>query len=123
MLLAVFVVLIALAWTAMRRAQDDSLLRWPEASGMVVAVDAAPAVGRGTGRRERLEAWQPLVVYDYEVAGRRYTGERLKLDPAHARMTRREVDELLRHYRPGMPVRVRYDPRRPERAVLIPGRG
>jgi hypothetical protein len=122
MLLAAFLLIVAVAWVAMRREQDASL-SWPEATGMVVAVDAAPAVGRGTGRRERFEAWQPQVVYDYEVRGRRYTGERLKLDPAHARMSRSEVDDLLRFYRPGMPVRVRYDPKRPERAVLIPGRG
>ena len=95
MLLAGFVLIIAVAWTAMRREQDASE-HWPEATGTVVAVEAAPAVGRGAGRRERLEAWQPQVVYDYEVRGRRYTGERLQLDPAHARMSRSEVDELLR---------------------------
>ena len=88
----------------------------------MVQVDAARAVGRGAGRREQVEAWQPQVVYHYEVGGRRYTGERLESDPAHARMSRSEVDELLRDYRPGMSVRVRYDPKRPERAVLVPDR-
>lgn len=121
-LLAAFIAVLAVAWSVMRRDQDGSL-HWPEAAGTVVAVEAEPAVGRGTGRRTSEETWRPLVVYDYEVDGRRYTGERLTLSPEHARMSRGEVDEMLRFYHPGMPIRVRYDPRRPDRAVLIPGRG
>jgi hypothetical protein len=122
LLLAAFVAVLAIAWMAMRGEQDASL-RWPEASGTVLAVEAAPAVGRGAGRRERLDAWQPLVVYDYEVHGRRYTSERIKLDPSYARMGRAEVEEFLQHYRPGTPIRVRYDPKQPGRAILVPGRG
>jgi len=120
LLLGACITLLVIAWSATRQEQDASR-SWPEASGTVLAVDAAPAVGRGTGRRETPKVWQPQVVYDYEVGGRHYTGERLQLEPGFARMSRSEVDDLLRRYRPGMPVRVRYDPKRPDRAVLIPG--
>ena len=122
MLLAAFVLILAIAWGASRREQDASQ-QWPEAAGTVVTVEAEPAVGRGAGRREQVEAWQPKVVYRYEVDGRPYTSGRLEFDPAHARMSRSEVDDLLRGYRPGMAVRVRYDPARPERAVLVSDRG
>jgi hypothetical protein len=60
------------------------------------------------------------LTYEYTVGGHRYTGGRLDYAGGGGG---RDAGRVLARYRPGAAVTVRYDPRRPERAVLEPGVG
>jgi hypothetical protein len=65
--------------------------------------------------------WKVSVAYDYVVDGRRYTGRRLYFAsrPVDG-MTTARVQALLTRYPPDVQVAVRFDPDRPDRAVLEP---
>lgn len=65
--------------------------------------------------------WHVRVVYEYEVAGRAYRGERIRFG-AHTYGMRRNAEWAAGRDPLGQPVRVRYQPGRPERSTLEPGR-
>lgn len=60
------------------------------------------------------------LVYDYVVAGRRYRSKRFTYRSARG-LPEREAYALLSGIRKGQEIDVRYDPRRPDRAVVLPG--
>jgi Protein of unknown function (DUF3592) len=91
-------------------------LRWPASTGRVleVTVYRSRHGGLSSGR------YEPRVRYEYEVAGHRYIGDRLTFGLIALRSSVHAAEKLFRQ-KPGDAVRVRYDPRRPDRAVLRPG--
>lgn len=60
------------------------------------------------------------VRFAYRVAGRTYEGDALRVGGKTVYQNRGLAELALLPYGPGAPVRVFYDPRRPERAVLEP---
>ena len=91
-------------------------LRWPATTGRVLeaTIDRSRHGGFSSGR------YEPRVRYEYEVAGRRYIGDRLTFGLLALRSSVYAAEKLFRQ-KPGDAIRVHYDPRRPERAVLRPG--
>ena len=91
--------------------------QWPTASGKVVDLDIVmtPAV-RGTYT-------SPLVGYEYEVRGVRYTSKRIDYSGRGSSLGSWSGPSrnYLRRYREGGPLTVRYDPNEPRRAVLETG--
>lgn len=60
------------------------------------------------------------LVYDYVVAGRRHRSRHFTYRPARG-LGEREAYALLSGIRKGQTIEVRYDPKRPQRAVVLPG--
>lgn len=91
---------------------------WPTARGRVLAAEVR-SYRSGDGWSSR--SHYPAVRYEYEVEGRRYTGDRIYFDQtsrAHAGPATRTVGR----YPVGSEVTVYYDPTDPARALLEPGR-
>jgi len=60
---------------------------------------------------------KPRILYEYRVDGRRYTGRRVTFGGwLHTNVS--VTGRVLNRYRPGSPVSVRYDPRKPSRCTL-----
>jgi hypothetical protein len=97
--------LLALAATM----QDLRSRRWPSVPGIIrhAAIEARE-LDTVTSHRARIH-------YDYEVGGRQYSNDRLAFSRSGSRK-RAEADKAK--YPPGALVRVHYDPRRPERAII-----
>lgn len=60
------------------------------------------------------------LVYDYVVAGKRHRSRHFTYRPARG-LGEREAYALLSGIRKGQTIEVRYDPKRPQRAVVLPG--
>jgi len=94
--------------------------RWPAVEGEIIDVRV---VHTGTGRSGR-EYFRSLVSYRYHVAGQPYTNNRLRfgqLTPNSwipARNGPVPATDLAYRHRHGKPVRVYYNPRRPNDSVL-----
>ena len=96
--------------------------RWPVTRGRIVASGVESFIDRqlDEGRFYNRRHYKSGVVYEYEVNGRKYRGDRVTLGltvssnlPGVARMT-------ARRYPVGTEVRVRYDPKTPSESVLRP---
>ena len=102
-------------WGLTRRSQANALTlaaqAWPVASGSITAADIFRS-GRG-----RYATFSPLVRYDYEVGGRRYSGDRLRV--GYARVgSMVAARRMLEPYPVGASVPVRYDPADPASSLL-----
>jgi len=91
--------------------------QWPTAIGKVIDAEIVltPAV-RGSYT-------SPLVGYEYEVRGVRYTSNRIDYSGRGSSLGAWSgpTRDYLRRHREGEPVTVRYDPNEPKRAVLETG--
>ncbi len=108
---AVFAVI---GWHGLALGRETS--GWPSTKGRVLGQRLALTwIASRMGVR-------PLVLYRYRVEGTAYECDRIsyRLDSS---MVFSEAERVAYHYPPGSDVVVRYDPRRPERAVLEAGTG
>lgn len=85
---------------------------WPSTTGRVL---------RSEVHRERVRASRTYgpanVLYEYHVDGRRCTGKRVTFGGwLNTNLSR--TGRVINRYRPGSPVSVRYDPRKPSRCTL-----
>jgi hypothetical protein len=87
--------------------------QWPTTSGRVIEVDIA----HGSALRGSYNS--ALVGYEYEVRGVRYTSRRIDYAGRGAGAT--SALDYFRQYHEGQDVTVRYDPGKPQRAVLETG--
>ena len=88
--------------------------RWPSANAVVDLTDIGVTTSQGW-------TWYtPLVYYKYEVDGRSYTSELIKLETPSTTDVNK-ASKPLAAYKEGSKVRCCYDPARPERAVLERG--
>jgi hypothetical protein len=99
---------------SIRRAADSE--SWPSVQGFVVE---STVNAFNDGRRQR---FVPMVRYHYDVGGRRHEGSRIAWDASAGFRKYTKARRLLDRYRPYSHVAVHYDPRRPDVAVLQPGR-
>jgi hypothetical protein len=88
---------------------------WPSVQGKVERADVSRKVERSARGRPMIE-YSAVVVYEYEVEGRKYSSYRLAFGSAenYAASARAEAGR----YRPDQKVDVYYDPANPNYAVL-----
>src|SRR5262245_42495221 len=104
--------LFFMARRSMQRINDSRL--WPTVPGTVIESTVAAA---SNGKRQ---LYSPVLRYRYEVDGQRYEGRRIGWGAATGFRKFTRARRLLDGYRPGSPVAVYHDPRRPSLAVLKP---
>jgi hypothetical protein len=85
---------------------------WPAAKGRVRRAGVQP---RQKKQSRSTLSNVPAIEYEYEVAGRRYTGSRITLGETIAGG---DIAPMLERYWVGAPVTVFYDPSDPSKAVL-----
>ena len=100
------------AWGGFEMVRRWMALRWPQAHAEIryARLEEMPAQG-GVSFRLQLS-------YRYEVAGRSLLGNRVRFGAEESFDTLWEAESVLARYEPGRTVLVRYNPRRPEEAVL-----
>jgi hypothetical protein len=64
--------------------------------------------------------YRPVLLYEYEVAGKRFRGTRIAQSPGLDRGVPEFAQKVIDHYPGGSSVAVRYNPRRPDESVLEP---
>jgi hypothetical protein len=112
-------------WHWRQYALGEASRRWRRCDGRIVDLwfeededtDGEAIVVFGDGQPDGYSAH---LVYEYVVDGRRYRSRHFTYRPTHSRDARK-VFGLLRSFRAGQKVEVRYDPKRPQRAVVLPG--
>ncbi|MBM3530030.1 MAG: DUF3592 domain-containing protein [Alphaproteobacteria bacterium] len=99
---------------SIRRVADSE--QWPSVKGFVVE---SVVHAFNDGRRQR---FLPVVRYHYDVDGRRHEGQRIAWGVGEGFRKYTAARRLLDRYRAFSHIAVHYDPRRPDVAVLQPGR-
>jgi hypothetical protein len=96
--------------------------RWPTASGRILSseVSSSVTVGGGEGGPQQPVS-DPVVSYEYEVQGQRYTASRVSFQGTWPTLD--VAIEVVVRYPAGTSVTVWYDSEDPESAVLEPGAG
>ena len=64
--------------------------------------------------------YRPVLLYEYEVAGKLFRGSRIEQSPGLDRGLPEFAEKVLERYRGGSVVAVRYNPKRPDESVLEP---
>jgi hypothetical protein len=116
-------VMLALVIVSLREAA--AMRRWPTAKGrvlssMVEKYRADAGSGHFGGTRARMTLYRPVVVYEYEVDGQRFRGDRIAQSPGMNRGVPDFAEATVRRYTGGSRVDVRYNPKRPSESVLEP---
>lgn len=93
------------------RAQD-----WKQVEGLIVSSEAV----RDPYAGDRHIFWSPVITYEYEVQGTRYTARRISLTGHGVRNSQNgAIRQATTDFAPGARVAVWYDPQDPRRAALI----
>jgi len=113
---------LAIVVSSLREAA--AMKRWPVAEGRVLSAKVEKyrtSVSRGTGGpRDRMTLYRPILLYEYEVAGKRFRGSRVAQSPGLNRGVPEFAQKVVDRYPIGSAVAVRYNPRRPDESVLEP---
>ena len=113
---------LAIVVSSLREAA--AMKRWPVAEGRVLSAKVEKyrtSVSRGTGGpRDRMTLYRPVLIYEYEVAGKRFRGTRIAQSPGLDRGIPEFAQKVVDRYPVGNAVAVRYNPRRPDESVLEP---
>jgi Protein of unknown function (DUF3592) len=116
--LAMVAVLLWRAWQDKQASVD-----WPWVEGVITQCEAevdSPDPHQEFGPQMQGVSWRLRLRYDYEVAGRLHTGDRLRAMPE--RFPNRDAAAAYeQRFKPGQKVRVYHDPAKPSSSVLIPG--
>jgi hypothetical protein len=115
--------MLALVVSALREAA--AMKRWPIVRGRVLSSEVeeyrADAGSKGYGgARARMTLYRPVVTYEYEVAGRRFRGDRITQSPGLDRGVPVFAEQIAQRYPAGSTPDVRYNPKRPSESVLEP---
>ena len=106
-------------WHWRRYALGEASRRWRRTQGTVVDVWFDVQEKRDADG-DHYVSTDAHLVYDYVVAGRRHRSRHFTYRPARG-LGEREAYALLSGIRKGQAIEVRYDPKRPQRAVVLPG--
>lgn len=113
---------LAIVVSSLREAA--AMKRWPVAQGRVLSAKVEKyrqSISRGTGgARDRMTLYRPVLLYEYEVAGKTFRGIRLSQSPGLDRGVPEFAEKVVERYRSGSAVAVRYNPKRPDESVLEP---
>jgi hypothetical protein len=107
-------------WRVLRR--HGEVGHWRKVVGRIRTARAV-AVEDVDRRGNPVTRFEPLVLYDYAVAGEDYVGTRIGLAPAARYATRDEALGQIRPYPEGRELEVLIDPARPNHALLDPRLG
>ena len=116
--------IIAIVIAALREA--IAMKSWPVATGRIVESkveeyrQSAGSSGTYAGSRARMTLYRPVVRYQYEVNGKRFHGDRIAQSPGWNRGVADFAAAVTQRYPVGSTVDVRYNPKRPNEAVLEP---
>jgi len=114
--------ILAIVVSSLREAA--AMKHWPVAQGRVLSAkveEYRQSISRGTGGpRDRMTLYQPVLLYEYEVAGKRFQGSRIAQSPGLNRGVPEFAEKLVERYPSGSAVMVRYNPKRPDESVLEP---
>jgi hypothetical protein len=106
----------ALALALIGYLRGRTAANWPTAAGVVTGTRIEEsASGRGGF------VYKPVVLYRYEVSGVEYQGSRIRFQEERTVSSHSAAEKLLQSYAVSSPVRVRYNPRKPQESVLEPG--
>ena len=115
--------MLVLVCSSLREAA--AMKRWPVARGRVLSskvekyrADAGSA--NFGGSRGRMTLYRPAVVYEYEVDGQRFRGDRIAQSPGMNRGVADFAEKVAQRYATGTAVDVRFNPKRPGESVLEP---
>ena len=116
-------VMLVLIVSSLREAA--AMKRWPVARGRVLSskveeyrVDAGSSNFGGPHARTTL--YRPVVVYEYEVDGQRFRGDRIAQSPGMNKGVPDFAQKIVQRYASGSAVDVRFNPKRPGESVLEP---
>jgi hypothetical protein len=112
----------ALTLYAREKKKGAETQTWPAVSGRVVEAYVAEDV-QVDSEGDRNRVFAPRVVYEYEVNGQTYRGDRLRIGIESFSGSRRRVEQELARYPVGSAVTVYYNPANPAEAVLQRGAG
>jgi hypothetical protein len=103
-------------------AKSKASVDWPTVQGKVRSAEVLRETKRDTSSSTRRESttYRPDIVYDYEVNGTPYSGNRVGV--LHVGSSNpRKAEDVVARYPVGSEVTVFYDPSDPQTAVLEPG--
>jgi|tagenome__1003787_1003787.scaffolds.fasta_scaffold19555726_2 hypothetical protein len=116
--------ILAIVVAALREA--IAMKSWPVAKGRILESkveeyqQSAGSSGTYAGSRARMTLYRPVVRYQYEVEGKRFQGDRIAQSPGWNRGVADFATAVAQRYPVGSAVDVRYNPKRPDEAVLEP---
>jgi len=115
--------ILALILSSLREAA--AMKRWPVARGRVLSSKveefrADAGSGNFGGSRGRMTLYRAVVVYEYEVDGKVFRGDRIAQSPGMSRGVADFAEKVVQRYASGSAVDVRFNPKRPGEAVLEP---
>jgi hypothetical protein len=116
--------IIAIVVAALREA--IAMKSWPVATGRILESrveqyrESAGSSGTFSGSRARMTLYRPVVRYEYAVEGKRFHGDRIAQSPGWNRGAADFAEAVAQRYPVASAVDVRYNPKRPNEAVLEP---
>jgi hypothetical protein len=124
LVLGAFGTLVLLIVVASLR-EAAAMKRWPIAKGRVLSSKVEEyrelaGAGDYSGSRTRMTLYRPVVLYEYEVDGKRLEGNRITQSSGLNRGIPDFAEKIVQRYSRGTAVEVRYNPKRPRDCVLEP---
>jgi uncharacterized protein DUF3592 len=116
--------LLMLALVVSSLLEAAAMKRWPVVKGRVLSsavqeYRADTTTGSAGGRR-MMTLYRPVVVYEYQVGGQRFRGDRIAQSPGMNRGVAEFAERVAQRYSAGTTVDVHYDPQRHGESVLQP---
>jgi len=105
---------IALFFGVVQIARAIRSAKWAQTTGKISASYVAPVMGTARGY------YQPVIIYNYQVAARDYSSDRIKVIDSYSGQLTALQDLVAGHPR-GSSVVVYYDSGDPAFGVLVPG--
>jgi hypothetical protein len=94
--------------------------KWPSVEGKVTSSYVQKQV-RSIKDSSKKPTYYPKVRYQYSVGGKTYTGDRIRFSGGEGGEKKSESQSVVDRYPSGQKVVVYYNPKHPERAVLLMG--
>jgi hypothetical protein len=94
--------------------------KWPSVEGKVTSSYVQKQV-RSIKDSSKKPTYYPKVRYQYSVGGKSYTGDRISFSGGEGGEKKSKAQAVVNRYPSGQKVIVYYDPKHPERAVLLMG--
>ena len=100
------------------RMKSEASLKWSYVTGRIISSEVRTNTEQLNDDTHRVRyTYSPLVQYEYVVNGQPYTAMRIHYGVT-PQLERARAEQLARKYVPGMPLKVYYNPEKPEEAVL-----
>ena len=107
-------VLLGMGFFARKKAKATE--SWPVAPGLILSSEVRERSRYDSGSHSSRTTYEPVVSYQYTIMGQVYTADRVSSGQKNTR--RKNCYEIVAKYPAGAQVSVRYDPEKPQDAVL-----